>query len=94
MIKPSQFLIFPIGSILQNHESETVALNIIKILSTTGDTWRKLDWFEYLNIRHKDGSFTMAEKHYFDKVIDYTVSPDTIKLFCAEWKEIASQPSN
>lgn len=90
MIKPSNFLVDNNGaSIFQNSEHETIALNIIKILESTGDTWRKLGWLEY-----PDPNFTMGEKYYFDRVIDYTISPDTAKLFCPSWKNIATQSSN
>jgi hypothetical protein len=91
MIKPSHLVqTYPFASIFSKSEYETIALNIIKILSNTGDEWRTLDWFEYLNIRHKDGNFTMAEKYYFDRVITYTTSPEQAAKFSEDWAVLIS----
>lgn len=87
-MRPSTFAaIKPWDSITQNSESETIALNIMKILGRTGDEFRPLSWEEYKEERLKDGSFTESEKRYFDKVKDYCLSNETAKLFCNLWKE-------
>lgn len=86
MKKPSNFTTHPYSSVLQNSESETVAANIMVILKRTGNKWRKLSWEEYKAERLKEGSFTESEKSYFDSVIDYTISPETAKLFSKQWQ--------
>lgn len=85
MLLPSDFIIHPWGSVLQNNESETIALNIMRILKRTGDTWRRLEWSEYKEERLKDGNFTEAEKYYFDLALPYCVSQDTAVLFSKSW---------
>jgi hypothetical protein len=67
-ITPSQFLEFPILSILSKSEFETVARNIMVILFRTGNVFRELSFDEYKKERLKDGNFTEDEKIYFDKV--------------------------
>ena len=56
------------------------------ILFRTGDNFRKLSWKEYKKERIKDGEFTEREKEYFDKVIPYFKSSDTVQLFSKAWK--------
>jgi hypothetical protein len=82
---PSNFTGKPMGSVLQNSESETIAANIMTILSRTGNTFRKLTWDEYKSERLKDSNFSEREKSYFDKVIDYCKSPDTAKSLSNNW---------
>lgn len=84
---PSNFLGFPMGSVLQKSEAETIARNIMVILERTGNKFRKLTWDEYKKERMKDGGFSEGEKKYFDDVIDYCKSGDTAKLFCKDWYE-------
>ena len=57
------------------------------ILARTGDEWRSLSWEEYKEYRIKNGNFSEREKRYFDKVIDYCVTPETAKLFSPEWSK-------
>ena len=88
-MKPSDFKrIRPIGSVLQKSEAETVILNIIIILSRTGDEWRNLSYQEYKNERLKDGNYSDREQEYFNQVISYTISPEKAKLFCKQWELI------
>lgn len=86
-MKPSNFKTKPISSVLQKSESETIACNIMVILSRTGDTFRPLSWNEYRTERKKDGDFREEEKPYFDRVIDYCESPDTARLFSPVWEQ-------
>lgn len=89
-MKPSDFnKKHPIGSVMRKSEAETIAHNIITILSRTGDTWRKLPYEEYEFERLKDGGYSKAEAHYFNQVIGYCKNPDTCKLFAPAWKQIA-----
>lgn len=88
MKQPKDFLIKPWGSVLQNSESETIAGNIMMILSRTGNTWRELTWEEYKIEREKDGEFSEREKIYFDKVIIYCKSPEDAGKFSKDWKDI------
>jgi len=94
MATPKDFIKYPWGSVFENSERETVALNIMKILSRTGNEWRTLSWDEYLEERVKDGGgnthnqYYLSEKDCFEDVIRYTVSESTAKLFCSDWSEV------
>lgn len=90
-MKPSNFKTFPWSSIFEKHEAETIACNIMVILSRTGDTWRKLEWEEYEAERLKDGGFSMREATFFNQVIDYTTSADQAAKFSKTWAEIQTQ---
>lgn len=90
-MNPSIFQIYPWSSVLRNSESETIALNIIQILSRTGDTWRTLTWEEYKEERIKDAGkpgagFSERERGYFDAVLPYTVSESAARIFCKGWE--------
>ena len=84
-MKPSDFKSYPFSSVLQNSESETVALNIMVILSRTGDVFRDLTWEEYKLERMKDGNFTETEIRYFKLVIDYCKSSGAAIIFSSNW---------
>jgi hypothetical protein len=88
-MKPSNFeTVSPMGSVMRKSEAETVAKNIIKILSRTGDEWRKLSYDEYQKERLKDGNYSSGEEKYFEQVIDYCVSSETAKLFAPDWRAL------
>ena len=84
-MKPSQFTKHPYDSVLENNESETVARNVMVILSRTGNKFRALTWEEYSEHREKDGNFTQSEKSYFDRVAGFCVSEESAKAFCPQW---------
>lgn len=84
-MNPSNYKTYPGSSVLAKSEYETIAQNIMVILSRTGDKFRPLSWKEYKKERLKDKDFTESEKQYFDKVIDYCKSEDTANLFCPSW---------
>ncbi len=84
-MKPSNFCSTPFDSVLKNSECETVARNIMMILSRTGDEFRLLSWDEYKEHRTKDGNFTESEKQYFDRVVGFCVSAESAKAFCQSW---------
>lgn len=85
-ITPSQFLNFPIGSILSKSEYETVARNIMVILFRTGNVFRELSFEEYRAERLKDQNFTESEKIYFDKVSYLSLGNEKeITSFSPEW---------
>ena len=86
-MKPSNFKSDPMGSVLQEAESETIARNIMVILARTGDIFRPLSWKEYKTEREKDKDFSSGEKSYFEVVIDYCKSPDTARLFSPVWEQ-------
>lgn len=89
-MKPSNFKkASPMGSVLRKSEAETVASNIMTILSRTGDEWRKLTYYEYKEQRLKDGNYSSDEKKHFEQVIDYCINPDTAKLFAPGWRAVA-----
>lgn len=54
-MKPSNFKTYPWNSVLRNNESETIARNVMVILSRTGDTFRPLAYDEYKTERLKEG---------------------------------------
>jgi len=87
-MRPSDFQHYPWSSVEQSAEAETIALNIITILKRTGDEFRALSWEEYVQERTKDGSFSQAEKRYFDNVVEFTVSAEAASKFCLLWKGI------
>jgi len=88
MKNPSDFAkIFPYSSVARSNETETVARNIMVILSRTGNVWRELSWKEYTEQRDIDGNWSQREKFYFDKAVDYCKSADTAKLFSGEWNQ-------
>lgn len=89
--KPSYFAkTYPIGSVLQKSEAETVARNIMVILSIEDDEWKTLSWDDYLAGRiatdkKADIDKVKYEKSYFEKVIPYCVSADNARRFCKDW---------
>lgn len=85
--RPSDFMKHPFDSVMQNCESETVARNIMVILSRTGNTFRDLTWREYKKERSKDRDSDAVdmEKGYFQDVIKYCKSPDTATCFSKTW---------
>lgn len=84
-MQPSDFTNYPWGSVAQKSESETVALNIMRILKRTGNTFRPLSWEDYKEERLKDTGFSETERKYFDEVIGYCKSADTAVLFSSRW---------
>ncbi len=85
MEHPSDFTNFPLESVLQKCESETIAQNIMKILERTGNVFRELTFEEYRIERLKDGDFSEGEENYFEKVIGYCVDSKCAKLFSEAW---------
>lgn len=91
-LKPSDFVgLSTIGSILLKSEAETVAQNIMKVLSRTGNEWRELIWDEYKTERLKDGNFTDGEQRYFTQALPYCKNADTATLFCKGWAKAESK---
>lgn len=82
---PGNFTKHPYNSITHKSECETVARNIMVILSRTGNTFRVLDWNEYKAERLKDGNFTESEKTYFDRVVDYCATVESAMKFSPGW---------
>lgn len=90
IVTPSAFIkCLPWDSVLQKVEAEIIALNIMKILNRTDNTWRQLTWEEYQEERKKDKGFSTNEKGFFDQVVSYTTSPDAVAKFCKDWELIA-----
>ncbi len=91
-MKPSDFKkANPMGSVARKSEAETVASNIMTILSRTGDEWRDLEWEEYKEERLKDGNFSFYEKKYFEQVIGYCKNQDTAILFAPDWAKLKNK---
>jgi hypothetical protein len=88
-MKPSDFKkAFPYSSVMRKTECEIVASNIMSILGRKGNEWRTLSWEEYKEERLKDGNFSYKEEVFFNKVIDYTTSPDKARSFSKGWGKI------
>jgi hypothetical protein len=84
-MNPDNFLDRPYDSVLHKSEAETVARNIMVILSNSGGVFRLLTWDEYKAARILDGNFTESEKEYFDQVVGFCVSEHRAKAFCPSW---------
>ena len=93
-MQPSDFTAFPLGSVLDKCEAEVIAIKIMKILSRTGNTFRKLTFEEYRKEREKDGNFEeMLEYMYFKRVWPYCKSAEDAMAFSKVWKNAANQSS-
>lgn len=92
-MKPFSFLSQPMDSITQSPEAETVARNIMAILSRTGDSFRRLEWIEYRSERLKDGNFSDKELVWFDLVCAYCENEETAKLFSPVWANASEKPT-
>ena len=89
MKQPSDFIIYPWSCLFGKSEYETIARNIMVILSKTNDNqFRLLTWEEYKEHRLKDGNFSEREKPYFDSVASYCTSAEKARTFSKTWKEI------
>ncbi len=86
-MKPSDFTNFPMGSIEQKCESETVAQDIMIILERTGNKFRKLGWREYKRERLNDNDFYDGEKPFFNIVVSHCTSASKAKLFSKAWNQ-------
>jgi hypothetical protein len=90
-LKPSNLISTrPYNSISQNGESETIALNIVKILARTGNRWRTISWEKYKKERLKDmktdrSHFSDAEQYYFERVNMYCSSAKLARAFSDQW---------
>lgn len=91
---PSNFKIEPWNSVFQQSEYETIAINIMVILSRTGNKWRELSWAEYKKERKKDGNFTDSERTYFIKVASYCYSWQSAITFSPAWAKVPSTFDN
>ena len=82
---------FPFGSITQNTETEIVAMNVVKILSSRGDTFRLLTWEEYVESRKADGATEwdcQIEHRYFEVAAPYLETAKKAATFQYQWEKI------
>jgi hypothetical protein len=85
-LTPSLFTAFPMDSILQKSECETIAQNIMVILKRTGNEFRNLDWEEYKKERKKDGNFSTMEETFFIRVKYLALGKrEDLTDFCKTW---------
>lgn len=88
-MNPSNFKSKPMNSVKQKSETETIARNIMVILSRTGDEWREVSWDEYKAERLKDGEFSeWAERPHFEAAIPYTTSEANARRFSPVWDSV------
>lgn len=85
-LRPSQFIKFPINSVIQNAEAEQVALNIMIIRKRLGDKWQ-LSLKEYEDER--GDSMDWEERDYFKIVYPLIEDANGAKSFCNIWAECA-----
>ena len=93
-MKPSNYKQHPYDSVLHKNEAETIARNIMVILSRTGDTFRPLTWDEYKAERLKDGSFTESERENFEQVAGFCASQHSVRAFSPSWASVQSSPAS
>ena len=86
---PQDFCVYPWDSVFQQSESETIALNIMKILAQTGNEFRELSYEEYEARRQRDGNYSARERAYFEKVVPYCVSEQAVRTFSPTWRAIS-----
>ena len=79
---------YPFESVFGKAEYETIALNIMRILERTGNTWRKLSYDEYETERLKDSNYSKQEEMYFEQVLKYTENPIMAAKFSDDWKKV------
>lgn len=82
---------FPFGSIAQNTETEIIAMNIAKILSGRGDTFRLLTWEEYVEWRKADGATDydcQIEHRYFEVAAPYLETAEEAAKFSDMWAKL------
>lgn len=84
-MKPSDFTRHPWNSVVNEYESEIVAVNIMKILKRTGNRWRWLTWEEYEREREKDGDLQIQEKEVFENIRNSCYSAKSAQEFCGTW---------
>lgn len=96
MKTPADFArIRPTQSVLYKYESETVAQNIMTILSRTGNTFRELTWDEYKTERLKDGNFNEHKEHkYFNAVKGFCLNADRAWAFSPKWRRDEKDSEN
>lgn len=88
-LKPSDFLVFPCGSVSGKTEYECVARKIMRILARLGDNWQSLTWEQYVAERKKDGDFQSIEVHYFAEARRYCENAETAVSFSPAWDRCA-----
>ena len=91
MTKPSNYLNHPFGSVSQKSECETIARNIMYILSKAGDEFRELSFEEYSEHRLKDKATQRdldLELYYFNQIVRYCVSENNANRFCGNWYKL------
>lgn len=82
---------FPFGSIAQKTETEVVAMNVVKILSNRGDTFRLLTWEEYVESRKADGATDwdcQIEQRYFEIAAPYLETATNAATFSDMWAKL------
>lgn len=76
-LKPSDFDNYPHSCVLKNPKAETIAQNIMRILQSTGNEFRLLDWVEY-NGNEQD-------RPLFDQVVVFCANEHVAKTFSRSW---------
>jgi hypothetical protein len=86
MIKPSFFVdTFPMASIRQKFEWETLAKDCIKLLAETGDKWRLITFQEYIMDQHQNHRVEIDPEE-FKTVVSYLTSWIGVAAFSKDWR--------
>lgn len=86
-MKPSEIKdIIPVCSVFHRAQYEWVAQGIAQIQTQTGDTFRKVDWEEWVSNNPLSfwGSVESQQK-YFDAVQPYLESEERVRKFSRAW---------
>lgn len=89
--KPSHFTTYPWSCVerIRASECETVARNIMVILSRTGDAFRELTLEEYITERNKDEHrYHSMEEDFFLRMRWYCVNAEEARKFSPEWNTL------
>ncbi|MFS1427789.1 hypothetical protein LMH73_011690 [Vibrio splendidus] len=86
--KPSDYRGYPFASVTKTSECETVARNIMTMMQRNGDEFQLITPEIYRAERLKNGATDKAvdrELPFYNRVIDYMVSPESVEKFCPSW---------
>lgn len=83
------YKVFPTSSILQKHEAEVIARNIMVIRSVLGK-W-DLSFSDYKKYRLADGGYGHSEKGYFEQVYPLIETVEKARAFSKNWDTAARE---
>jgi hypothetical protein len=86
--RPSHFTNYPWSSVKQKSEWESIAQNIMRVMSEHGNDFSiGLSLEQYTAYREKEGGSVRISQESFDELMEYCKSAETAKLFSKDWKD-------